>query len=202
MSEQSGGSVICVTNRRLCPGDFAKRVKTIALAKPYAIILREKDLSPADYADLARSCLTICAEANVPLILHSHIQVARSLAVNGIHLPFPLFEREAETLADFRKIGVSVHSEAEAKVAAAKGATYLVAGHIFATDSKQGLPPRGLPFLENICHAVAIPVFAIGGMTPKHMPEITAAGAAGAAVMSSLMTGDDPAALLARFVTR
>ena len=37
------------------------------------------------------------------------------------------------------------------------GATYVTAGHIFTTDCKKGLPPRGLDFLKNVCDAVTIP---------------------------------------------
>ena len=40
----------------------------------------------------------------------------------------------------------------------------MTAGHIYATDCKQGLPPRGLDFLEEVCRAVDIPVWAIGGI--------------------------------------
>ena len=36
------------------------------------------------------------------------------------------------------------------------GATYVTAGHIFTTDCKKGLPPRGLDFLKNVCDAVTI----------------------------------------------
>ena len=44
------------------------------------------------------------------------------------------------------------------------GAAYVTAGHIFTTDCKKGLPPRGLDFLKNVCDAVTIPVYGIVGI--------------------------------------
>ena len=64
----------------------------------------------------------------------------------------------------FKVIGTSVHSVEDAIKAEQLGATYMTAGHIFATDCKKGLPPRGLDFLKNVCDTVQIPVYAIGGI--------------------------------------
>ena len=43
--------VICVTNRGLfkSQSDFLRRLEKIAAAGPKAIVLREKDMEPADY---------------------------------------------------------------------------------------------------------------------------------------------------------
>ena len=64
----------------------------------------------------------------------------------------------------FTKIGISIHSVEEAKEAEQLGASYLTAGHIYATDCKRGLPPRGLGFLKEVCREVSIPVYGIGGI--------------------------------------
>jgi thiamine-phosphate pyrophosphorylase len=70
------------------------------------------------------------------------------------------------------------------------GCSYLVAGNIYETDCKQGLPGRGLDFLQAACQASALPVYAIGGITPARLAAVLAAGAAGACVMSGLMQGE------------
>ena len=67
------------------------------------------------------------------------------------------------------------------------GASYITAGHIFATDCKKGLPPRGLGFLKDICRRVDIPVYAIGGITEENMVSALEAGAEGVCIMSGLM---------------
>ena len=82
--------VICVTHRLLCPDDFLERLDRIAAQHPYAIVLREKDLSESEYEALARDCLRICQKHAVPLNLNSQIAVARRIGCDGIHLPFHL----------------------------------------------------------------------------------------------------------------
>lgn len=76
----------------------------------------------------------------------------------------------------FNVIGTSVHSVEDAIKAEQLGATYMTAGHIFATDCKKGLPPRGLDFLKNVCDAVLIPVYAIGGINIAFSDDSTASG--------------------------
>ena len=68
------------------------------------------------------------------------------------------------------------------------GASYVTGGHIFATDCKKGVPPRGLDFLKAVCSSVNIPVYAIGGINGDNINSVLNAGASGACIMSGLMT--------------
>ena len=86
-------------------------------------------------------------------------------------------------------LGTSCHSLADIREAAGLGCHYAVAGHIFATDCKRGLPGRGTDFLRAACQVTTLPVFAIGGITPDRLPVVLAAGASGACVMSGMMNG-------------
>ena len=89
----------------------------------------------------------------------------------------------------FAKLGTSVHSVEEAIEAEKLGATYITAGHIYATDCKKGLPPRGLLFLREVCEAVDISVYGIGGIK-FHMDqwiELGKCGAIGGCIMSGMM---------------
>ena len=192
--------IICVTDRRLCREDIVDRIRLLAEAGPRAVILREKDLAPAAYRGLAEQALAICAEYGVPCVLHSFADVAAELGAKALHLPLPVLrELTAEQRAAFPVLGASCHSVEEAVEAEALGCTYITAGHIFETGCKQGLPGRGLDFLREVCHAVSIPVYAIGGVSPANIAAVRAAGAAGGCSMSGAMTCDDPAAYLAAF---
>ena len=185
--------VICVTHRLLCPDDFLERLDRIAAQHPYAIVLREKDLSESEYEALARDCLRICQKHDVPLNLNSQIAVARRIGCDGIHLPFHLLLQHKDELEDFSRIGVSLHSPEEAAQLADTPATYVQAGHVFPTDCKAGVPPRGLSFLRAVCQATDLPVFGIGGITAERYPAVLQTGAAGACIMSGLMTCNDVA---------
>ena len=190
---------ICVTNRLLCQEDFLSRVQKIAAAGADAILLREKDLSETQYAILAKQVQEICLPYNVSLLLNSFWQTAATMHL-PVQLPMPQFQKlSSADRQEIPAVGVSVHSIAEAHYAQAHHADWLIAGHIFPTACKPDLPPRGIPFLQQICDAVSIPVYAIGGITPEKVPELKAAGATGICVMSALMTCDDPVDVVRQF---
>lgn len=217
-------SIIVVTNRYLVEEDFLLRLEKVARAKPDAVILREKDLSEEAYRKLAEKACDVCGAFDVPLLLHSFVQVAAALAGKeknksaaclphqsrradhslngkrfaGIHLPLPVLQRlPAEVPASFAVCGASCHAPEDAVFAATHGCTYVTAGHIFRTDCKKGLPGRGPAFLRTVVDAVSIPVFGIGGIGEENIYLIKEAGARGACVMSGAMTCSDPGTYLA-----
>ena len=76
----------------------------------------------------------------------------------------------------------------------------MTAGHVYATDCKPGLPPSGADFLAEVCGPAApMPVFALGGLTPARAPEVRRAGAAGFAMMSSVMDAENPEELFRKY---
>ena len=115
----------------------------------------------------------------------------------AIHLPIHLLRAlSAEKKAKFRVIGASCHSVEEAKEAEQLGCTYITAGHIFETDCKRGLQPRGLEFLRSVCSQVSVPVYAIGGINAHNIVSVRSAGASGVCTMSGLMQCENPAEYL------
>lgn len=190
--------LICVTNRKLCKDDFFNRIKQIALGKPQAIMLREKDLSLSEYEYLARKLKEICDVNQVPLIINRNITTAKKLKLSHIHLSMPDLRRYKSEVPHF-VTGASVHSVLEANEAQQLGASYLIAGHIYSTDCKKGIPPRGLSFLKEVCESVTLPVYAIGGITKDKVQSVTKVGAKGFCIMSEAMTCPDPFALTNHF---
>ena len=182
-SDKKSPREIAVTARQLCKGDFLVRLQEIAALKPFAILLREKDLDFDKYLALSREAARICGARGVQLITHTHPVPG----IRNLHVPFGL---ASAPLAREYALSISVHCVEEARQAEALGAEFLIAGHIFATGCKPGLPPRGLDFLQEVCDAVRIPVFAIGGITADNMGACLAAGAAGVCRMSYWMESD------------
>lgn len=184
--------ILCVTNRTLCQEDFFVRLKKIAACRPYAVILREKDLSEKEYKELAKKALAILDTYQVPCILHSYARTAIELNRKSIHLPLPLLCGLTDAQkSNFHTIGASCHSVKEAREAEQLGCTYITAGHIFDTACKKGLAGRGTGFLQDICQSVSIPVYAIGGITKDNIHSVIKAGAKGACIMSGLMQCDN-----------
>ena len=180
--------LICITNRKLCSNNFSDQIEMIASAHPKAIVLREKDLSEKEYEQLARQVMQICQKHGTQCILHSFSNVATALGATAVHMPLPFLQKMTpQEKSHFQIIGASCHSLEEAKEAQDLGCTYITAGHIFLTDCKKGLPGRGLPFLEEICKTVRIPVYAIGGISSQNIESVRKTGAAGACIMSGFM---------------
>ena len=182
--------IIAVTNRHLSIRPFLEQLERVCQMHPKAIILREKDLTEEEYFALSVDVLGICKKYDVACILHSFPEVAVRLSVPRIHLPlWKLRETKRELLKEFEIVGSSVHSIEEAKEAEHLGATYITAGHVYATDCKKGLPPRGTEFLRTICQGVTIPVYGIGGIgfDEGQIQEVRECGAAGACIMSGMM---------------
>lgn len=187
--------LICVTNRTLCKENFLDRIEKIAAQHPKAVLLREKDLAPSEYARLARKVLAICARHHTLCILHNFIEIAEQEKAFAIHLPLPILRRMTKGQKHvFSVIGASCHSPEEAAEAEALGCTYITAGHIFATDCKKDLPGRGLDFLSKVCDSCRIPVYAIGGIHKDNISAVRSAGAKGACVMSGIMECKDVSA--------
>ncbi|MDF2500117.1 MAG: thiE1 [Anaerosporomusa subterranea] len=190
--------LICVTHRKLCQEDFLHRIHQLAQARPYAVMLREKDLDLPSYEQLAWKVKEICDHYGVLLILHQNSTVAEKMKLTHLHLSMPalrVYQKGEHPLL----VGASVHSVAEAEEAQALGAAYVVAGHIYATDCKKRISPKGLSFLRQVCKAVYLPVFAIGGIARNNVKEILENGAKGFCVMSEAMTCQDPAVMVQEF---
>lgn len=196
----SMSDIICVTARNLCEGDFLQQIEKIAAVSPKSIILREKDLSEKDYRSLAEKAIDICRKYDTELMLHYYWETAINIKWKNIHLPLHILrELSEEDKGNFEHIGVSCHSVDDALEAQKLGAGYITAGHVFATDCKKGLEPRGLDFLRSVCESVDIPVYAIGGISPDNIGLVRECGAAGGCAMSGFMRCADPGEYIRKF---
>lgn len=182
--------IICLTDRKISRAPFLQQIETICALHPLALILREKDLPEQEYAQLAQKVQALCKAYGVKFIAHTFWRIGLTLGAHGVHLTLADFAAmTAEERGQAGCVGVSVHSLDEVKTAVNLGAAYLIAGHIYASSCKPGLPPRGLAFLRMACELSSVPVYAVGGIgvDKEQIKEVLACGAAGVCVRSALM---------------
>jgi thiamine-phosphate pyrophosphorylase len=129
------------------------------------------------------------------LTLHGDPAIAAKAGVDGVHLAAGKNARVARALlGPAALIGISVHTAHEAAAVAPDTVVdYLIAGPAYDTPSKPGYGPvLGRAGMREICRSTALPVIAVGGVTAGTVAEMITAGAAGVAVMGSIMRADDP----------
>ena len=194
-----------ISNRKLCENEnLEKQIEKIFSAYERKIILknfdivaltlREKDLNKNEYLKLIEKVYPICQKYKINLILHQNydLNLDDKYKIDGIHLSYNIFKSlneniKAELIKKYKRIGVSIHSLDEAKEVESLGASYVVAGHIFETECKKGLEPRGLKFIKDLSSALSIPIFAIGGIDEKNSLSVINNGAFSICMMSTLM---------------
>ena len=101
--------------------------------------------------------------------------------------------------ANFKKLVTSCHSEAEAREALELGASAICLSHIFATDCKAGLAPKGLNLIRAVRGFYGGEIYALGGITPRNFASVLRAGADRIAVMSSAMATRDASDFIRKF---
>ena len=194
-----------ITNRKLCENEnLEKQIEKIFSAYEKKIILknfeivaltlREKDLDKNEYLNLVKKIYLICKRYRIDLILHQNydLNLDKKYNIGGIHLSYKIFKSLNKNIREglikkYKRIGISIHSIDEVKEVENLGATYVVAGHIFETDCKKGLEPRGLNFIKELSSILNIPIFTIGGITEENSNLVLNSGAFGVCMMSSLM---------------
>ncbi len=159
-----------------------------------AIQLREKDLLTRPLLELACELRKLTSAYGARLLINDRVDLCLAVEADGVHLRadgLPV-ERVRSLLGSEKLIGVSAHSVQEAQKAQREGADFIVLGPIYFTPSKASYgSPLGPVILQAARRAgVTLPIFAIGGVTPRRIHEIRSAGADGAAVISAILTAE------------
>ncbi len=153
--------------------------------------VRAKDAAARELADAVRR---VMAAAPVPVLVNDRLDVALATGAAGCHLgqdDLPLDAARAMAPAGFW-LGGSAGDGDEARRAA--GADYLGIGPVAATASKADAGAAiGAEGFRRVHEAApGVPAVAIGGVTPALVPALTAAGAAGVAVIRAVLDAPDP----------
>ena len=139
------------------------------------------------------------------IFVHNFADFALRAGERNLWLPLGVLRsfsaaRGAEFLrANFKKLIASCHSEAEAREALELGSRAICLSHIFATDCKAGLTPKGLNLIRAVREFFAGEIYALGGITPRNFASVLRAGADRIAVMSSAMAARDASDFIRKF---
>lgn len=180
--------------------EFIERARRVMHAggPRVAVHLRAPRLGGRRLHELACELATLQRETGAWLIVTDRADVALTAGARGVQLTSrSMSASDARRVAPLLAIGASVHSSEDAASAVSGGAQWVVAGHAVGTEAHPGDQPRGLGFIERLVAACILPVIAIGGVRPEHVPALRLAGAYGVAAIRGIwQAGDGGAAVI------
>jgi len=162
------------------------------------IQLRIKDAAPDDLRAKIGEALTIARTHGCQLVVNDYWQAAIDAGADAIHLgqeDLAAADLDAIRRAGAR-IGVSTHSPEELETALAADPYYVALGPIYETKLKpMTFAPQGLDRIGEWKRRIgALPLVAIGGMTPERAGGVLAAGADSVAVITDFLSAPHPEA--------
>ena len=174
--------------------EFLYRVEQALQGGVTIMQLREKNQSTREYLELAKKVHHLTGKYNVPLIIDDRVDVALAMDAEGVHvrasdLPVSLAR---ELMGKDKIVGATAKTVLWAKEAYEQGADYLGVGAIYPTTTKVKTVLTSTDTLRDICHAVPIPVNAIGGLNRDNIDILAGIPVAGICVVSAIMKADDP----------
>lgn len=149
------------------------------------IQIREKQLDLPDLKRFAQRVLAIAKPYGAKLLLNTHVELARELGLDGVHLP-------SATLMQLGKkpegmmVAASCHSIAELAQAQKLDLDFVTLSPVFNTQSHPDVTPLGWERFGAMLQGIEIPVYALGGMKPHHLEGAWAAGARGVAMQRAI----------------
>lgn len=185
--------LLVLTNRHQASVPLVEVVAAVVEAGARVVVLRETDLPRAERAELAAAVAPLIH--NVGGLL---LSAAEALPLcDGIHVRAPRWTGTADHAAqpdDAVVVGQSCHDADEVHAAETGGVDYVTLSPVFLTDSKPGYGPAlGVARLADLVAQTTVAVYALGGIeTPDQVRSCRQAGAAGVAVMGTVMRSGDP----------
>lgn len=183
--------LIAITDDKHSIDELASKIIQIIDVVDF-VHIREKSKKASEVISLI-NLLKINKVSMEKIVINDRLDIAILSNLSNFHLPshgLPI----ASVKEYFPKIrtGQSVHTLFEAKQAQANQADYVLYGHCFETNCKDGIPPNGVNQLIKIKKSLNIPIYAIGGITLDHIQLLKEIQVEGIAVMSGIFSSSDP----------
>jgi thiamine-phosphate pyrophosphorylase len=149
--------------------------------------------------------LELCIAHDCRLIVNDHWRAAIDVGADFVHLgQEDLAEADVATIkAAGVRLGISTHDPDELATALAAEPDYIALGPIWETKLKaMKWAPQGLARVADWKRRIgALPLCAIGGITPERAPDVLAAGADSVAVITDFFTHADPEMRVRQWLT-
>lgn len=156
------------------------------LAPGTVVIFRHYDAP--DRAALGRRLATLARRLGLIFVVAADRRLAHRLRADGLHLPDGMVRRRHRFApkGDPWPVSAAAHDGPGLRRAVRAGVDLILLSPVFPTASHPGRPALGVRRLAALCRGTAVPVLALGGVTPTTLRRVRAAGAAGVAGIGAL----------------
>lgn len=164
--------------------------------------LRAKKSSEDEILAMARQILPHVRAFRGIFLINDYPHLVPMIGADGAHIgQDDMTVSEARALAgEEAVIGLSTHSLEQVEQALSQKPDYIGFGPLFPTPTKPDYKPIGLADIAKAQTLVPFPVFCIGGITLKTLPQVLAVGAKRIVVVSDLLKTKDPTAKAQEFL--
>ena len=168
------------------------------------IQIRAKRLASGPLLQVCDRLVQAAAARQAAVIVNDRADLTAMAGAAGVHVGqddlAPLAARDL--LGPGAVVGVSTHTAEQVEAAVMEPVSYVAVGPVFGTRTKAtGYEAVGLDLVRQaVRRAHGLPIVAIGGITIERAPAVIEAGATAVAVISDLLTGNDPAARVRAFL--
>ncbi|HEY2545628.1 MAG TPA: thiamine phosphate synthase [Candidatus Acidoferrum sp.] len=165
---------------------------------------RNKSALARQYLDSSRAFAELLSPRGVSFFVNDRPDVAFLAGASGAHVGQDdlTVEQARRVLGPDKLVGVSTHNLEQFEKAAASSADYIAVGPIFSTSSKTNPDPVvGLDLLRRVRTLTDKPIVAIGGIALERAASAIEAGADSVAVISGILSADDPAQRAREYIT-
>ncbi|NQT15726.1 MAG: thiamine phosphate synthase [Planctomycetes bacterium] len=190
-----GARLYVLVDGRRSPDEFTALVRPLVEAGVHVLQLRDKKLDDRRLLERARLLGRLTRGSKTLFVVNDRPDLALLAGADGVHVgQEELSVKDARTIVGpDALVGVSTHSIEQARQAVLDGANYIGVGPVFPSDTKHFEAVAGLELLRAVSAEIRLPAFAIGGIDPKNLPEVLAAGFDRVAVGRAILAAADPA---------
>ena len=188
------GGLYAITPDEADTVELLRKVRLALLGGARMVQYRNKTAAAALSLKQAEALRELTREFAVPLVINDDVVLAQQVDADGVHLGGAdggVADARA-LLGSGKLIGMSCYNRlALAHEAVRQGADYVAFGSFFPSTVKPGAVVATPDLLRQARRELAVPLVAIGGITPQNGVQLLAAGANALAVISAVFAAAD-----------
>ncbi len=192
-----------ITDPDLCGDDLLSLAEAALEGGARLLQYRNKRADAQRRRAEATALADLCRRHDALFLVNDEPELALACGADGVHLGQSDTGLDAARalLGPHAIVGITCHADPDlARKAQAQGADYVAFGRFFPSHTKPNAPPAELAVLERARAEFDLPLCAIGGILPEHVPVLREAGADMVAVIHGIFGAADIHAAARQYV--